>query len=78
MTPRLNHQQAQSVGAVMAELGRIGARAAGIALPYGENHIRVRQTASDAIIVRRISPDSRMLGSQMYRCLADFAAAHTQ
>ncbi|HBQ90963.1 MAG TPA: hypothetical protein DD803_16120 [Alcaligenes faecalis] len=78
MTPLLNLQQAESVGAVMAGLGRNGARAAGIALPDGENHIQVRQTASGAIIVRRISPDSRLLGSQMYRCLADFAAAHAE
>ncbi|OSZ41338.1 hypothetical protein BVZ31_14645 [Alcaligenes faecalis] len=76
MPPILNQQQAQAVGAAIAELGRIGAMSAKTVIPDGEGLLIVRLRPQGLIIVRKTGLAGKRDKTRRYSTLADFAAAH--
>lgn len=78
MAPILNPQQAQTVGAAIAELGRIGALTVKTVIPDGDGYLTVRLRPQGLIVVRSTGKAGRRSKVRIYRGLADFAAAHAR
>ena len=76
MPPILNPQQAQAVGAAIAELGRIGALTAKTTIPDGDGYLIVRLRPHGLISVRSTGVAGKRSRVRTYRGLADFAKAH--